>query len=123
MILCLLTVMRDYRTFNDIEEMNNKIYRYFSSSHKRTNLIDEYMEELGESTFRMAQNHEVRFVASKVTTTNKLLTHYSNLYQVVSNILGRDDNTVAGLRDANAIIKFLMNSNALIAIGKYMLLA
>ena len=81
------------------------------------------MEEMEESSFRMAQNHEVRFVASRVTTTNKLLTHYHNLYHVVSNILGRDDNTVAGLRDANAIIKFLMNCNALIAIGKYILLA
>ena len=111
------TAMKKYPSFATLETMNNKISSFYTTSHKRTALLDEMMDSEGYPTFRILKTMATRWVASHVEAMIRLLMKWKYILENVMSILGRQDNTEVGERKANNIIDFLQNKHAMMAIA------
>ena len=59
----------------------------------------------------------IRWVASHAINTEKILDKHQYILENVENILERNDNTPAGIRDGQEIVDFLKNKNALVTMA------
>ena len=109
--------MKKYPSFVNQETMNNKISSFYTSSHKRTALMDEMMAGKQKASFRIQKTIDTRWVASHVEAMIKLLLKWQYILENILSILGRQDNTGVGEEQANEVANFLQNKHAIVAIA------
>ena len=110
--------MKEYQAFQTLEVMNNRISSFYTFSHKRTALLDEMMVSKGLRSFRVQKTQDTRWVASHVEAMIKLLGKWQYLLENISSILGRNDNSEVGKKNAGEIVDFLKNKHALVKTTK-----
>lgn len=59
--------MKMFTSFHNVERLANKLYRFYSVSHKRSNSLADFLKMENDSRFHLSYVFDVRWVTRKVT--------------------------------------------------------
>ena len=78
--------MKEYNTFLNIEKQANKLFAFYSKSHKRTNFLRDFLKYEDIRPFQLSKIFDVRWVSSHYAGTDlKQKVYYSNWKQFAGN--------------------------------------
>ena len=105
--------MKKYDTFKNIEKYVNRLYSFYSKSHKRHNSLREFLKALNKPQFSLSKIFDIRWVSSQLISMLKITSNHEVLLKHLGAITMSKDFSKKSKTEAKALLKFLMNKHVL----------